>query len=547
MRTATPVDRKQVRTPFLRRRFLRRGPVAGPVKLVTAVAVAAACSGVAAAGASTAGRGHTTPGTGTTPPALLLSRATNWLLGAHVTTAGGPWAWRSVIQARHLQTDRDVGTASVLTGLLAAYAVTHQQADLAGARRAGDWLLSVADRGTDGLSWPDWVDGPRGQSPVSFTSFDDGAPGIADALWRLGRATGDQRYLSAALQAMRWEETRAQRVRSAPCPGSMCRWPFFLRSGRASADYEVGIGEGATGVVFAFMTFARRASDPQFARYALAGARYVESLITAKGALPERQGTHEYDTGYLSGAAGAAFMFLRLYQRTGDPRWLKDARRLLHWITAHRASRAGGTAWPIEISPTPELENRELASGIEEGAAGIGWVELQAYRATGDRRYLQTAVSAGDWLLATALRAGSAMFWAEDYGRESISTSLDNGAAGIGWFLYDLAQASGQTRFGAAAIASERWLAAVSRGGPSATFWAEHYVAGAWTLTGEPSWHWGSAGIIAFLARLRGWPVDMPGEEPASRRPGVARSGVSPPHTGVSASADAAALTARRD
>ena len=58
------------------------------------------------------------------------------------------------------------------------------------------------------------------------------------------------------------------------------------------------------------------------------------------------------------------------------------------------------------------------------------------------------------------------------------------------------------------------WLRAVARSDSNGIYWYEHRSRSRWHLAREPSWHWGQAGIVAFLARMSGWPVDMPGEEP---------------------------------
>ena len=138
-----------------------------------------------------------------------------------------------------------------------------------------------------------------------FTSFDDGAAGIADLLWRVGEVSGRRRYRRAALAGLRWLEARAVGVRGVACP-PRCRWRYYNHA----EDYETGIGEGQAGIVYALDAFAQRLHSSRLERYAVAGARYLEQLITPVGALPERVGGHDYDTGFLSGASGVAFTFL---------------------------------------------------------------------------------------------------------------------------------------------------------------------------------------------------------------------------------------------
>ncbi len=439
--------------------------------------------------------------------AELLTAAGQSLIARHVDFALGGWAWKSVIQRRHLQTDRDVGAASIATGLLALYDTTQDTAYRDAAAAAGAWLLVAAEPVGDGLRWPDFVDRPSRRSATHFTSFDDGAAGIADLLWRLGAATGGTRFTDAALAGMRWEIARAEGVGATPCP-SLCRWHYTDDPG--DPTIFTGIGQGAAGIAWAFDAFAERTGDTSYEQYALGAAAYLESLISADGAIPEQPDTTGYDTGFLNGSAGDAFLFLRLYQRTGDTRWRDDANRLLAWVRAHGQPQAAGIAWPIEVDPNGSEANDLLATGIEEGAAGIGWVELQAYALSGAAVDLDTARAAGDWLLAGALDECGGKAWPEDAGGAVVHTSLDNGAPGIGWFLDDLFRATGVTAYADGAGAAATWLAAVSRVDKRGVYWFENRRGKGWHLRAEPSWHWGTAGIAAFLARLDGWPIDMP-------------------------------------
>jgi lantibiotic modifying enzyme len=478
------------------------------------VGLVVAALGVAIIGGRLVARGAVRGGGSTSTPSTaelgLIEAAGKQLLSAHVMVPGAGWAWPSLIQSPHLQTDRDVGTASVMIGLLALYSATNDSSYLAAARQAGNWLLAVAEPSDGGLRWPDWVDSTSSRSSAHFTSFDDGAPGIADALWRLGSITGDQRYTQAALAGMRWEEAQALSAGT-----GMLRWAWYDTGGVKSADYQTGIGEGQAGIIYAFVTFAQRTGDPQYLRYAQAGAAYLESLITPAGAIPEQAGSTGYDTGYLSGAAGDAFAFLNLYQSTHQQRWLNDAERLLSWLAATGQAEKTGIAWPTELDTTGQNQNDQLATGIEEGAAGIGWVELQAYKITGNASYLSTATSAGEWLLSVAKSQPSGVAWPEHSGDAPLSPSLDNGAAGIGWFLDDLWLATGQSNFEGGAQAARKWLTSQARHTTTGASWTG--MDGTTNLPDEPSWHWGNAGIAAFLVRAAGWQLDIPGEEPATR------------------------------
>jgi len=452
-----------------------------------------------------------------TPARRLLGDAGGSLLARHVSSRGG-WAWRSAIQGGRLQTDRDVGAAGVIVGLLALREVTGDPAYLTAARRAGDWLLAVARRARGGLRWPDSA-AMRGPVRLRdrFTSFDDGAPGIADALWRLWAVTGDRRYRRAALAGMRAEERLAEAPAGARCPRRYCRWPYD--PGAGDETIRTGIGEGNAGIAYAYDVFAQRSGDRRFERYATSSAAYLERLITRQGAMPWAVGRRHYILGFLGGAAGDAFMFLRLYRHTGQRRWLRDARRLLGWVARRARSRRAGIDWPIFLDARrPGPAGRRAATGIEEGAAGIGWVALQAFDLTRRAAYLRMARRAGDRLLAVAVAAtsptGPAWLWPEDVGVRLFHTSLDNGAPGIAWFLDDLWRETADRRYRDAALAAARWLALVARRDAWGAYWLEYLDPRGWHLAADPSWHWGTAGIAGFLARLSGWRTDIPGEEP---------------------------------
>src|SRR3954468_5509417 len=436
-------------------------------------------------------------------PALKVARmAADSLVARHREMPEGGWAWRSSIQAPHYQTDRDVGAASVGEGLLAAYAVTHDARYRRAAVSAGNFLLGVAEPAGGGLRWPDWADPSGERSATHFTSFDDGAAGISDYLWRLYRASGKQRFRDGALAGMRWLVARAQ---GASCPETSCWWTWtddpFWRVG-----YN-GVGMGQAGVVLALDAFADRTGDRTFRAYARAGAASLRRPnARALSPLPRGSEDASLDTGFLSGSAGAAYMFFERYARDRDPADLATARGLLRWVNDQAvADPSGGLYWPIDRG------SAAMPAGFELGAAGIAWVNLQAYDATGDREYREIARRAATWLRSVAI-GGSA--WAELPGDRTapVHVGLDSGAAGIGWVLADIARAGldpAANRLAArSALAGLRAGAGRDRQG---AFWYENQIGSRPRLRAEPSWHWGSAGIAAFAARLAGWSGSGPG------------------------------------
>jgi hypothetical protein len=382
-------------------------------------------------------------------PRKVVRAAADALVARQRPMPAGGAAWQSAIQAPHYQTDRDVGAASIGEGLLAAYAVTRDRRYRRAAVTAGDFLLGVAEPDDGGLRWPDWADPDGSRSTTHFTSFDDGAAGISDYLWRLSRVTHKRRFRAGALAGMRWLVAQAE--------GARWRWTD-------DPDWRVaynGVGMGQAGVVLTLDAFADRTGDPTLRAHARAGAAELRRLT--------RDGTRPLaEPGFLEGSAGAAYVFLDRYAHDRDPADLATARRLLAWANAQPFG----------------------ASGFELGAAGIAWVNLQFARVTADAAYRTAARRAGAWLRQVQLTPGR---WAEWPGEASpVHIGLDSGTAGIGWVLEDLARAgidpAANRRAARSALAALKGAA-----------------------RREPSWHWGSAGIAAFAAHLAGWSGRGPG------------------------------------
>lgn len=460
------------------------------------------------------------PAPGTTEPPLPTAFADRLLAdavpdplgdpadGAVPAELSGARAWTSSIQAPNRQTDRDVGAAGIAHGFLALAAATPDPAArerwLGGARSAGDFLLGASRGGRV----PDYVN-PDGPADRGYTSFDDGAAGVAEVLWRVGEATGEERFREGARASLRWVLDRAEGVDGLPCP-QRCRWSWADVEGGSEPSYRHGMGEGQSGIVYALSVMGERLRDPALTAYAAGGAAYLSSRLDEDGGMPERDDEPRRNTGFLSGTAGAAFVFLRMYQATGDERWRRDAESALSFLdrTAQPAGR--GLSWPILLGAGPAAlvpDNPNRATGMEEGAAGIGWVSLQAYAILGDARHLERARAAGRWLVDVSLTEPVGRAWAEYEGSPTVHTSTNSGAAGTGWFLDSLGRVTGDDEFSGAARAARNWLLAVAT--PERR-WGATREAGTWTLPAEPSWHWGSAGVIGFLARMAGGPVDSP-------------------------------------
>jgi len=463
----------------------------------------------------------------------LLLQAGESLLALGEESHGG-LRFRSEIQSPHYQTDRDVGAAGIGVGFLAlAERYPNDSRWLGAAQKTATWLTAVSKQdGAGGRYWPDYAD-DGDVSGSQYTSFDDGAIGIGDFYYRLFEATDDPQYKVIAMQSVEWTLSQAESSSGSESPIFRWRWD----ASDSGSPYYIGMGQGLAGIIDALETFHARTkdTDPEFAaechRYAIGALRYLDQVRSTLGnnggdnrSIPEtgaigQDGDTTMDAGYLSGAAGAAFMFLRLFQATSDSSYRDRADTLLSWLddttNGPKVDFGDGTAaWKLSLDPRGGSDP-QYATGMEEGAAGIGWTYLQAHRVTGDERYLATAKQAANWLLRVAVQQHSALAWREDEhpASSSIHANLNNGAAGIGMFLMDMYQATKDQRYLVGAQGAQRWLAATALHDGNVVYWQD--VDNGSRYAKDPSWHWGSAGIVAFLLRMSGGTFDMPGMQEA--------------------------------
>ncbi|KAF0241045.1 MAG: hypothetical protein FD180_4655 [Planctomycetota bacterium] len=154
------------------------------------------------------------------------------------------------------------------------------------------------------------------------------------------------------------------------------------------------------------------------------------------------------------GAAGVALFQMNVLRATGDGTQSARARGLLDAMVVAGKREGAAMSW----DDTYRLPDGTLATmardGLHSGAAGIGSVLVEGFRVFGDRRYLDAAVAAGERISADAKRENGRAHWGDD-------TTVAGGAAGIALFLFDLADATNDSKWRDLALEAVTWLEAV--------------------------------------------------------------------------------------
>ncbi|WP_333734863.1 class IV lanthionine synthetase LanL [Streptomyces sp. IBSBF 3010] len=376
-----------------------------------------------------------------------------------------------------------------------------------------DHLLDTVTPEDDRRLWP--VSTAAGET--NPCTVQQGAAGPLAVLTRYFELTGDPRLPEVLAAAGHWIADRTH-----------------LRTIRP------GLHFGDLGTAWALYDAGRALSDQALIDQALALA------LT-----PQEPSLHHDIT---HGTAGSGMAALHLWQRTGDPRFAALAEDAADRLASAARRGPSAVSWPVPADAASGEAGKQYL-GFAHGSAGIGCFLLLSAAASGRQDHLRLAVEAGEHLLRSAVRIGEAVQWPAQAGDEPTAPYWCHGSAGIGTFLVRLRQVTGDERFGDLA---RRSAPAVTERASRAPLSQCHGLAGNGDFlldlsaaTGESahhamadamgrlavtegarrhrhlvfpneygdvstSWSDGSAGILAFLLRLRHpssrhWLAQLPG------------------------------------
>ncbi|GGR20162.1 class III lanthionine synthetase LanKC [Deinococcus ruber] len=331
-----------------------------------------------------AGVAHVLHATGTDVPAEIRA----WLLshtvrpeqvppGLYIGSAGIAWvfqelgwndlALRLLDQAhahplRFAQHDIYTGAAGYGLACLHLYRRLGRQTELDHALAAGEALLASSERTPEGRRWTD-------ASGKATDGYATGVSGVALFLLLLSRATGQQRFLSAGLEAMAY------------CTSQLYPLGEALGVQRGDTDRTVVTHywlNGSAGVASVFLRYWRATGDSSF-------------LNTARRLLRDVQRQYTLFPGLFQGLAGLGDSLLDAYDLIGEPAYLEGARQVREGLRLSALPRPSGLAFPGE-------QLFRLSSDLGTGSAGVALFlhrleQADAGTSTGSRNFM-----ADEWL-----------------------------------------------------------------------------------------------------------------------------------------------------
>jgi lantibiotic modifying enzyme len=192
------------------------------------------------------------------------------------------------------------------------------------------------------------------------------------------------------------------------------------------------------------------------------------------------------------GTAGVLIFLENAAAALGDESAKKLADATAKGLLATRvADKLGGATWG-------RAGSQNAPSGLYVGDAGVGQAFLVRARLRKDAEAKAAAVSVGEALIGRAKKDGETIHWNDE-------ADVIFGAAGTSLFLLDLGAETGDKKFVDAALAAGRWLIATAETEKMPAESKERRLLWRFKMAGNshmPNFSHGTAGVAYALARI---------------------------------------------
>ncbi|HEX8337002.1 MAG TPA: lanthionine synthetase LanC family protein [Pyrinomonadaceae bacterium] len=324
-----------------------------------------------------------------------------------------------------------------------------------------NWLNTLERPMNPGLAWADH-DGPNA---FVATGVSAGAAGIGFFFLRLYQATKNPTYLDKARRA-------ADYVAAAHATG---------RAGAAAEWFTGRAGEGDF-----FLTLHAATGDPlQLERARAAGEWLLRDAKEGGGGYywvhPQANG--RVYTGFAHGTAGVVHFLTRLYEVSGDERFLAYARGGVRWMKGYVYEWEDGSVGWKRLTTDANAYH-----GWCGGATGIYYVLKRLHRVTGEPEYRELMLRTARGLVVgmhprcpdgslscAAPEAATRAWYSYSPGAGHTMSAYCHGASTNAVVLFDAYHETGDETFLRAARAGARWLRAVGEPAPGGLKWEHIY------------------------------------------------------------------------
>ena len=295
------------------------------------------------------------------------------------------------------------------------------------ALEAWNWLDTHRIDTPHGITWP--AD-PTDPASTGYTLYTH-SPGVLPFALELFHATGDQRYLDAAVAAAAHLAATLDEVADAG-----------LYTGLAGIAFVLAETWRATGLD------AHRSDATRATRQLLENAGAVGDGLAwpVPWPLPQSDDSRESND-IVSGTAGTGLALLQLHRALGIDRALETAEAAAARLLERATETDTGLRWDMWPGYAREMPN------FSHGTAGIAYFLATLHRTTGSPEYLDAALAGASYLISQATHDGDAtspgyrIFHSRPGGEELYYLSWCHGPVGTNRLFHQLAEATGDARW----------------------------------------------------------------------------------------------------
>jgi lantibiotic modifying enzyme len=196
---------------------------------------------------------------------------------------------------------------------------------------------------------------------------------------------------------------------------------------------------GTPGVILFFLEAYYATADRSFLEDAKAGADYLLATLEK-----------ESDAGLYVGVSGIGFSLEETFKATKEDKYRQGARRCLNLLDEQAQEKGKGIQWS---------ETTDIISGN----TGTGLFLLYLAEEWKEDAVLNMAVRVGERLIDVGIPSEEGTKWAMDPQYPRLMPNFSHGTAGIAYFLACLYQKTGEKRFLDAALSGARYLQSVAK------------------------------------------------------------------------------------